>query len=93
MESFADCGFGGVRPNGRRRDIASVAARRRSRYITAMGNIDNWILGASSAILGTAGLFVSAKSGHGIGYFGGIGIFLLSACFVLYLIKTAYDHD
>jgi hypothetical protein len=58
-----------------------------------MGNVNNWILGVSAAVLGTAGLFVSAKTGHGIGYFGGIAIFLLAACFVLYLIKTAYDHD
>jgi hypothetical protein len=58
-----------------------------------MGNVDNWILGVSAAILGTGGLFVSAKSGHGIGYLGGIAIFLLAACFVLYLIKTAYDHE
>ena len=58
-----------------------------------MGNVNNWILGISAAVLGTAGLFVSAKTGHGVGYLGGIGIFLVSAGFVLYLIKTAYDHE
>jgi hypothetical protein len=58
-----------------------------------MNNVDNWILGLASSVLGTAGLFVSAKMGHGIGYYGGIIIFLLAAMFVLYLIKTAYDHD
>jgi hypothetical protein len=58
-----------------------------------MNNVDNWILGVAATVLGTAGLFVSAKMGHGIGYFGGIVIFLIAACFVLYLIKTAYDHE
>lgn len=76
-----------------RRDIASVAARLRSRYLVVMKNVDNWILGVAAAVLGTAGLFVSARMGHGIGYFGGIAIFILAACFVLYLIKTAYEHE
>jgi hypothetical protein len=58
-----------------------------------MGNVNNWILGAAAAILGTAGLFVSAKVGHGVGYYGGLGIFLVSIGFVLYLVKTAYDHE
>jgi hypothetical protein len=58
-----------------------------------MGNVNNWILGASAAILGTAGLFVSAKMGHGVGYYGGLAIFLVAIGFVLYLVKTAYDHD
>jgi hypothetical protein len=58
-----------------------------------MGNLNNWILGASAAILGTAGLFVSAKTAQGVGYYGGLAIFLVSVGFVLYLIKTAYDHD
>jgi hypothetical protein len=58
-----------------------------------MNNIDNWILGVAATVLGTGGLFVSAKTGHGIGYYGGIVIFLFAAAFVLYLIKTAYDHE
>jgi hypothetical protein len=58
-----------------------------------MRNVNDWIIGASAAVLGTAGLFVSAKTGQGVGYYGGIAIFLVSAGFVLYLIKTAYDHD
>jgi hypothetical protein len=57
-----------------------------------MRNVDNWILGAAAAILGTAGLFVSARAGQGVGYFGGLIIFLFCAIFVLYLIKTSYEH-
>ena len=57
-----------------------------------MNNVGNWVIGAASALLGTAALFVSAKAGHGVGYFGGLAIFLFCAVFVLYLIKTAFDH-
>jgi len=60
--------------------------------VTDLNNVGNWILGAAAAALGTAGLFVSAKSGHGVGYYGGIAIFLFCSGFVLNLIKTSFDH-
>ncbi len=61
-----------------------------------MGTVDkveNWVMGAVSAILGTAALFVSARAGEGIGYYGGIIGFLFCALFVLHLIKTSFEHD
>jgi hypothetical protein len=60
--------------------------------VTDLNNVGNWILGAAAAALGTAGLFVSAKSGQGVGYYGGIAIFLFCSGFVMYLIKTSFDH-
>ncbi len=61
-----------------------------------MGTVDkveNWVLGAVSAILGTAGLFVAARAGEGVGYYGGIIGFVFCALFVMYLIKTSFEHD
>jgi hypothetical protein len=50
-------------------------------------------LGTASAILGVAGLFVSARAGHGVGYIGGLIAFLFCTGFVMYLIKTSFDHE
>lgn len=58
-----------------------------------MDKVENWIMGAVSAVLGTAALFVAARAGEGIGYYGGIFGFLFCALFVLYLIKTSFDHS
>jgi hypothetical protein len=59
----------------------------------AVNNVGNWVLGATSAVLGVAGLFVSARAGHGVGYVGGLIAFLFCTGFVLYLIKTSFDHE
>ena len=59
-----------------------------------MNKVDHWLLGAAAAILGTAGLFVSARAGQGLGYYGGLAAFLFCTGFVFYLIKTSFDrHD
>lgn len=51
----------------------------------------NWVLGACSAILGVAGLFVSARVGEGVGYYGGLAIFAAGILFTMYLIKSSFD--
>jgi hypothetical protein len=58
-----------------------------------VNKVENWIIGVASAILGTAALFVAARAGEGVGYYGGIVGFLFCAIFVLYLTKTSFEHD
>ncbi len=57
-----------------------------------MGNIGNWVLGGSAAILGIAGLFVASHAGHGVGYWGGLMAFLFGVGFVMLLVKTGFDR-
>jgi len=58
-----------------------------------MKNVNNWVLGALAAIMGVAALFVSAHAGHGLGYYGGLGMFAFCVLFVLWLMKTSFDHE
>lgn len=51
----------------------------------------NWVLGACSAILGVAGLFVSARVGEGVAYYGGLVMFAVGVLFAMYLIKATFD--
>ena len=50
-----------------------------------MTNFSNWILGFCAAIMGVAGLFVASHAGDGVGYWGGLAIFLFAVllCFSL----------
>jgi cytochrome c oxidase subunit 2 len=54
----------------------------------------NWVLGGSMAILGLVGLFVAAESGvHGpAGYYGGLGLFVISVLVAFYLVKLTFDQ-
>lgn len=54
----------------------------------------NWVLGGLTALLGVIALFVAARAGsHSpVGMYGGIGLFVLSLLFVLFLLKRAYDE-
>lgn len=58
----------------------------------AMENFSNWILGFSTILMGIGGLFVAARAGVGLGYIGGLGIFVFAVLFVFYLIRTTMDH-
>ncbi len=58
-----------------------------------MNNVGNWVLGASSAVLGVSGLFVSAKAGSGsVGYYGGLAMFAICTLFIMHLIRTSDSH-
>jgi len=54
----------------------------------------NWFLGACSAIMAIAALFVASHSGHGLGYYGGLAMFLFCIAFIMVLIRktTAGEH-
>ena len=58
-----------------------------------MENVTNWILGFCTAVMGVAGLFVSARAGEGVGYYGGLAMFVFAVLFVFFLIRTTMDHE
>ncbi len=58
-----------------------------------MKNVSNWVMGAAATIMGLAALFVSARAGHGLGHYAGIGVFVFSVLFVFLLMKTGFDQE
>ena len=58
-----------------------------------MGNFSNWVLGFCTIVMGIGGLFVAARAGQGLGYFGGLAIFAFAVMFVFILIRTSLDHE
>ncbi len=52
----------------------------------------NWILGSLTAILGIGGLFVAARAGYGVPYYGGLAFFCFAVFFVMHLVKVGYDE-
>ena len=58
-----------------------------------MENFSNWILGFSTIVMGIGGLFVAARAGEGLGYAGGLAIFVFAIAFVSILIRTSLDHE
>tara|TARA_R110000868_G_scaffold46376_14_gene153309 strand:- start:16178 stop:16366 length:189 start_codon:yes stop_codon:yes gene_type:complete len=58
-----------------------------------MENFSNWILGFFSIVMGIAGLFVAARAGEGLGYYGGLAMFVFGVAFVFLLIRTSLDHE
>lgn len=58
-----------------------------------MENFSNWVLGFSAAVMGLGGLFVAARAGEGLGYYGGLAMFVFAVGFVFFLIRTTMDHE
>lgn len=58
-----------------------------------MENFSNWVLGFFTIVMGIGGLFVAARAGQGLGYFGGLAIFAFAVMFVFILIRTSLDHE
>ena len=58
-----------------------------------MTNFSNWILGFCAAVMGLGGLFVASHAGHGVGYYGGLAVFVLAVLLVVFLIRTTLDHE
>lgn len=58
-----------------------------------MNNFSNWIMGFCCAIMAVAGLFVAARAGVGVAYWGGLGFFAFAVLFVFMLIKVSFDHQ
>ena len=58
-----------------------------------MANFSNWVLGFCASVMGVGGLFVAARAGYGVGYYGGLAIFVFAVLFVFFLIRTTMDHE
>lgn len=58
-----------------------------------MNNFSNWVLGFCTAVMGVGGLFVTARAGEGVGYWGGLAVFVFAVLFVFFLIKVTMDHE
>jgi len=57
-----------------------------------MGDASKWVLSGAVAIMGLIGLFVAARGGQSVPYWGGLGFFLFSVLYVFYQIKLAFDE-
>ena len=57
-----------------------------------MNHLGNWILGAVTAIMAVGGLFVAARAGDGVPYYGGLLFFLFAVGYVFYLIRVTFDQ-
>ncbi len=58
-----------------------------------MDNMTNWVLGFCTVVMGLGGLFVAARAGEGLGYYGGLSMFAFAVLFVFFLIRTSMDHE
>ncbi len=58
-----------------------------------MENASNWILGFSAVVMGLCALFVAARAGEGVGYYGGLAMFALCVGFVFHLVRVTMDHE
>ena len=57
-----------------------------------MNHVGNWIMGAVSAIMAIGGLFVSAISGSGVAYYGGLAFFVFAVLLTFLFIKISTEH-
>ena len=57
-----------------------------------MNHMDNWIMGAVTALLGVGGLFVASNAGHGLAYYGGLLFFVFAILLVFHFIRVSFDH-
>jgi len=53
----------------------------------------NYVLSGVVGIMGLVGLFVAARAGHGMTYYGGLTFFAFAVLFVFLMIKRAYDKS
>jgi hypothetical protein len=61
--------------------------------IGEMTHVGNWVLGAATAGMAVGGIFVAARAGHGIAYYGGLVFSAFAVLFILLLIKTSFDQN
>ncbi|MHA1108196.1 MAG: hypothetical protein ACTSQV_03670 [Alphaproteobacteria bacterium] len=57
-----------------------------------MNHVGHWILGSMTALMAVGGLFVAARAGHGLPYYGGLIFSAFAVLFILLLIKTSFDR-
>jgi hypothetical protein len=57
-----------------------------------MGNVSRWIWCGCVAVMGLIALFVAARGGHSVAYWGGLAFAGFALLFVLLMIKRGYDE-
>jgi 4-hydroxybenzoate polyprenyltransferase len=57
-----------------------------------MGNISKWIWCGCVAVMAIVGLFVAARGGHSVPYWGGLAFVGFAIAFIFYMIKRGYDE-
>ncbi len=57
-----------------------------------MNHVGSWVLGAVTALMAVGGLYVAARAGHGMVYYGGLIFSAFAVLFILLLIKTSFDQ-
>ena len=57
-----------------------------------MGDVSKWIWCGLVALMGIAGLFVSARGGHSVPYWGGLVFAGFAVAFIFLMIKRSYDE-
>ncbi len=58
-----------------------------------MDNMSNWVLGFGAVVMSICALFVASRAGTGVGYYGGLAMFVFCVGFVFYLVRTSLDHE
>lgn len=58
-----------------------------------MNHVGTWILGVVTSLMAVGGLFVAARAGHGLAYYGGLIFSAFAVLFILLLIKTSFDQN
>jgi hypothetical protein len=53
----------------------------------------NYVLSGAVAAMGLVGLFVAARAGHGMTYYGGLAFFAFAVLFVFLMIKRSFDKS
>jgi hypothetical protein len=59
---------------------------------TTMGNVSKWIWCGCVALMGIAGLFVAARGGESVPYWGGLAFFAFAVLFIFFMIKRGFDE-
>ena len=52
----------------------------------------SYVLCGAVGLMGLVGLFVAARAGHGLSYYGGLTFFVFAVLFIFLMIKRGYDR-
>ncbi|MEX0809137.1 MAG: hypothetical protein WD044_10460 [Dongiaceae bacterium] len=57
-----------------------------------MGDVSKWIWCGCVGLMGIAGLFVAARGGASVAYWGGLAFFAFAILFIFLMIKRGFDE-
>ncbi len=57
-----------------------------------MGNVSKWIWCGLVGLMGITGLFVAARGGHSVPYWGGLVFAGFAVAFIFLMIKRGFDE-